>query len=144
MSLEEPGRLEEERRLCYVGMTRAMRKLYLTYAEIRRLHGRETMARPSRFLREVPEELLEEVRLRGQVSRPVTSRPNVGSLRQQGVEASGDLPSLSLGQRVSHPLFGEGVILDAEGEGARARVHVSFEGEGDKWLVLGFAKLIPL
>ncbi|MDH4571455.1 DNA helicase II [Salinicola acroporae] len=144
MSLEEPGRLEEERRLCYVGMTRAMRKLYLTYAEIRRLHGRETMARPSRFLREVPEELLEEVRLRGQVSRPVTSRPNVGPARQQGIEGGDDLPSLSLGQRVSHPLFGEGVILDAEGEGARARVHVSFEGEGDKWLVLGFAKLTPL
>lgn len=142
MSLEEPGRLEEERRLCYVGMTRAMRKLYLTYAEIRRLHGRETMARPSRFLREVPEALLEEVRLRGQISRPVTSRPEV--TRQQSVEASGDLPALSLGQRVSHPLFGEGVILDAEGEGARARVHVSFEGEGDKWLVLGFAKLTPL
>jgi DNA helicase-2/ATP-dependent DNA helicase PcrA len=144
MSLEEPGRLEEERRLCYVGMTRAMRKLYLTYAEIRRLHGRETMARPSRFLREVPEELLEEVRLRGQISRPVTSRPNVGPARQQGIEGGDDLPSLSLGQRVSHPLFGEGVILDAEGEGARARVHVSFEGEGDKWLVLGFAKLTPL
>jgi len=144
MSLEEPGRLEEERRLCYVGMTRAMRKLYLTYAEIRRLHGRETMARPSRFLREVPEELLEEVRLRGQISRPVTSRPNVGPARQQGIEGSDDLPSLSLGQRVSHPLFGEGVILDAEGEGARARVHVSFEDEGDKWLVLGFAKLTPL
>ncbi|WP_110693505.1 DNA helicase II [Salinicola halophyticus] len=144
MSLEEPGRLEEERRLCYVGMTRAMRKLYLTYAEIRRLHGRETMARPSRFLREVPEELLEEVRLRGQISRPVTSRPNVGPARQQGIEGVDDLPSLSLGQRVSHPLFGEGVILDAEGEGARARVHVSFEGEGDKWLVLGFAKLTPL
>lgn len=144
MSLEEPGRLEEERRLCYVGMTRAMRKLYLTYAEIRRLHGRETLARPSRFLREIPEELLEEVRLRGQVSRPLTSRPEVGLSRQQGVAASGDLPSLSLGQRVSHPMFGEGVILDAEGEGARARVHVSFEGEGDKWLVLGFAKLTPL
>ncbi|WP_110673999.1 MULTISPECIES: DNA helicase II [Salinicola] len=144
MSLEEPGRLEEERRLCYVGLTRAMRKLYLTYAEIRRLHGRETMARPSRFLREIPEALLEEIRLRGQVSRPVTSRPNVGAARQQRVEGGDELPSLSLGQRVSHPLFGEGVILDAEGEGARARVHVSFEGEGDKWLVLGFAKLTPL
>ncbi len=60
------------------------------------------------------------------------------------IEGGDDLPSLSLGQRVSHPLFGEGVILDAEGEGARARVHVSFEGEGDKWLVLGFAKLTPL
>ncbi|MDR5903959.1 DNA helicase II [Franzmannia qiaohouensis] len=144
MSLEEPGRLEEERRLCYVGLTRAMRKLYLTYAELRRLHGKETFQRPSRFLRELPEELLEEVRLRGQVSRPVTARPAVGLSRQTSVDGGGDLPSLSLGQRVSHPLFGEGVILNAEGEGERARVQVSFEGEGDKWLVLGFAKLTPL
>nr|WP_163501405.1 DNA helicase II [Halomonas socia] len=144
MSLEEPGRLEEERRLCYVGLTRAMRKLYLTYAELRRLHGKETFQRPSRFLRELPEELLEEVRLRGQISRPVTARPAVGLSRQTSVDGGGDLPSLSLGQRVSHPLFGEGVILNAEGEGERARVQVSFEGEGDKWLVLGFAKLTPL
>ncbi|MGR4070497.1 DNA helicase II [Halomonas sp. LR3S48] len=145
MSLEEPGRLEEERRLCYVGLTRAMRKLYLTYAEIRRLHGKETFQRPSRFLREIPAEYLEEVRLRGQISRPVTAtRPAVGLSRQTSVDPGGDLPSLSLGQRVQHPVFGEGVILNAEGEGARARVQVSFEGEGDKWLVLGFAKLTPL
>ncbi|WP_027965638.1 DNA helicase II [Halomonas halocynthiae] len=144
MSLEEPGRLEEERRLCYVGLTRAMQKLYLTHAEVRRLHGKETFPRPSRFVRELPEQHLEEVRMRGQVSRPLSvSRPQP-SWRQQGVEAAGDLPSLSLGQRVSHPVFGEGVILDAEGEGERARVHVSFEGEGAKWLVLGFAKLTPL
>ena len=145
MSLEEPGRLEEERRLCYVGLTRAMRKLYLTHAEIRRLHGKETFQRPSRFLREIPEQYLEEVRLRGQISRPVTAtRPAVGLSRQTSVDPGGDLPSLSLGQRVQHPVFGEGVILNAEGEGARARVQVSFEGEGDKWLVLGFAKLTPL
>ncbi|GHC28600.1 DNA helicase II [Aidingimonas halophila] len=145
MSMEEPGRLEEERRLCYVGVTRAMRKLYLTYAELRRLHGKETFQRPSRFLRELPEELLEEVRLRGQVSRPVTAtRPGVGVSQQSTVDGGDDLPSLSLGQRVSHPVFGEGVILNAEGEGQRARVQVSFEGEGDKWLVLGFAKLTPL
>jgi len=144
MSMEEPGRLEEERRLCYVGVTRAMQKLYLTHAEIRRMHGKETFQRPSRFLRELPESLLEEVRLRGQVSRPVTSRPTPSRWAQTSVAASGDLPELSLGQRVSHPVFGEGVILNAEGEGERARVHVSFEGEGDKWLVLGFAKLTPL
>ncbi|KAA0010712.1 DNA helicase II [Billgrantia pellis] len=145
MSLEEPGRLEEERRLCYVGLTRAMRKLYLTYAEIRRLHGKETFQRPSRFLREIPTEYLEEVRLRGQISRPVTAvRPAVGLSRQTHVDGGAELPSLSLGQRVSHPVFGEGVILNAEGDGERARVQVSFEGEGDKWLVLGFAKLTPL
>ncbi|WP_431024715.1 DNA helicase II [Halomonas sp. H5] len=145
MSLEEPGRLEEERRLCYVGLTRAMHKLYLTYAELRRLHGKETFQRPSRFLRELPEALLEEVRLRGQISRPVTAgRPMPAAARQEGVNGGDDLPSLSLGQRVSHPLFGDGVIINAEGEGQRARVQVSFEGEGDKWLVLGFAKLTPL
>ncbi|MCE8018678.1 DNA helicase II [Halomonas sp. MCCC 1A11036] len=145
MSLEEPGRLEEERRLCYVGLTRAMRKLYLTHSEIRRLHGKETFQRPSRFLREIPAEYLEEVRLRGQISRPVTAtRPAVGLSRQTSVDGGADLPSLSLGQRVQHPVFGEGVILNAEGEGPRARVQVSFEGEGDKWLVLGFAKLTPL
>ncbi|TDO06033.1 MULTISPECIES: DNA helicase II [Halomonas] len=144
MSLEEPGRLEEERRLCYVGLTRAMRKLYLTHAELRRLHGKETFQRASRFLRELPEEYLEEVRLRGQISRPVTTRPTVGRSRQTTVDGGDELPLLSLGQRVSHPVFGEGVILNAEGEGERARVQVSFEGEGDKWLVLGFAKLTPL
>ncbi|RCV90577.1 DNA helicase II [Billgrantia montanilacus] len=145
MSLEEPGRLEEERRLCYVGLTRAMRKLYLTYAEIRRMHGKETFQRASRFLREIPDEYMEEVRLRGQISRPVTAmRPAVGLSRQTSVNGGGELPTLSLGQRVHHPVFGEGVILNAEGEGERARVQVSFEGEGDKWLVLGFAKLTPL
>jgi len=144
MSLEETGRLEEERRLCYVGVTRAMHKLYLTHAELRRLHGKETFQRPSRFLRELPEELLEEVRLRGQVSRPMTaSRPARGPA-QASVDGGGDLPVLSLGQRVHHPLFGEGVVLNAEGQGERARVQVSFEGEGDKWLVLGFARLTPL
>ncbi|MBZ9566927.1 DNA helicase II [Modicisalibacter tunisiensis] len=144
MSLEEPGRLEEERRLCYVGVTRAMHKLYLTHAELRRLHGKETFQRPSRFLRELPENLLEEVRLRGQVSRPMTaSRPARGPA-QDSVDGGGDLPVLSLGQRVHHPLFGEGVVLNAEGQGERARVQVSFEGEGDKWLVLGFARLTPL
>ncbi|NYS61115.1 DNA helicase II [Vreelandella salicampi] len=142
MSLEEPGRLEEERRLCYVGVTRAMQKLYLTHAETRRLHGKEVFPRPSRFLRELPPHLLEEVRLRGQVSRPVTAtRP---SFAQQRVEGNDDLPSLHVGQMVEHPVFGEGIILNAEGEGARARVQVSFEGEGVKWLVLGFAKLTPL
>ncbi|MDN6180719.1 MAG: DNA helicase II [Halomonas subglaciescola] len=148
MSIEEPGRLEEERRLCYVGVTRAMQKLYLTHAETRRLHGKEVFPRPSRFLRELPSELLEEVRMRGQISRPVTAaRGGLGqNLRQQSVEGDDDLdlPSLHIGQAVEHPVFGEGVILNAEGEGARARVQVSFEHEGAKWLVLGFAKLIPL
>lgn len=96
MSLEEPGRLEEERRLCYVGVTRAMQKLYLTHAETRRLHGKEVFPRPSRFIRELPPHLLEEVRLRGHISRPVTASRT--SFAQQSVESHGDLPSLHVGQ----------------------------------------------
>ncbi|MCX2525451.1 DNA helicase II [Larsenimonas rhizosphaerae] len=142
MSMEEPGRLEEERRLCYVGITRAMSHLYLTYAEMRRLHGKETYQRPSRFLRELPENLLEEVRLRGQVSRPVSQRP-APARRSMTSDPTPD-SGLSLGQRVRHPMFGEGIIIDAEGNGDRARVHVSFEDHGDKWLVLGFARLEPV
>ncbi len=142
MSVEEPGRLEEERRLCYVGVTRAMQKLYLTHAETRRLHGKEVFPRPSRFLRELPPHLLEEVRLRGHISRPVTASRQ--SFAQTSIESDGELPALHVGQRVEHPVFGEGIILNAEGEGARARVQVSFDGNGVKWLVLGFAKLTPL
>ena len=142
MSVEEPGRLEEERRLCYVGVTRAMQKLYLTHAETRRLHGKEVLPRPSRFLRELPPHLLEEVRLRGHISRPVTASRQ--SFAQTSIESDGELPALHVGQRVEHPVFGEGIILNAEGEGARARVQVSFDGNGVKWLVLGFAKLTPL
>ncbi|WP_062260092.1 DNA helicase II [Endozoicomonas arenosclerae] len=133
MSLEE-GNLEEERRLCYVGITRAMEKLYLTYAENRRLYGNDTMNRPSRFIREIPGELLQEVRLGGTISRPV-------SVRQ--APASPD-HGLSLGQRVHHDVFGEGVVLNYEGEGSQARVQVNFDSEGAKWLMMAYANLSPL
>jgi DNA helicase-2/ATP-dependent DNA helicase PcrA len=131
MSLEEPGRLEEERRLCYVGITRAMVKLVITYAESRRLHGSETFNTPSRFIREIPAELLQEVRLHTTVSRPVSS------LTQAQVPDT----ELSLGQRVYHQIFGEGVVLNFEGRGASARVEVNFDTEGSKWLVLQYANL---
>ncbi len=131
MSLEEPGRLEEERRLCYVGITRAMQKLVITYAESRRLHGSETYNNPSRFIREIPAELLEEVRLHTTVARPVSTVARVG------VPDTG----LSLGQRVYHQIFGEGVVLNFEGRGASARVEVNFDDEGSKWLVLQYANL---
>jgi len=136
MSSEDPQRLEEERRLCYVGMTRAMEQLYLCYAESRRLHGSETYPLPSRFLREIPGELVQEVRSRPQVSRPVYA-PASGSLAQQ---ESG----YRLGQRVAHPKFGEGVVLNAEGQGGSARVQVNFETAGTKWLVLAYANLEAL
>ncbi len=132
MSAEEPGRLEEERRLCYVGITRAMEKLMITYAESRRLHGTETFNTPSRFIREIPAELLQEVRLHTTIARPVST------LAQARVPDT----QLGLGQRVYHQIFGEGVVLNFEGRGASARVEVNFDTEGSsKWLVLQYANL---
>ncbi len=133
MSAEDPERLEEERRLCYVGITRAMRQLYLSYAETRRLHGQETTPTPSRFLRDIPPELIEEVRAVAPVSRPWSGAGGAG-LAEVGFQ---------LGQRVSHPRFGEGVVLNAEGQGRSARVQVNFETSGSKWLVVAFANLAP-
>ncbi len=130
LSLEEPGRLEEERRLCYVGMTRARRHLYLCHAERRRLYGRDTYALPSRFLDEIPSEHLEPVRAGFQVT-PAASAP----VRRD------DDTGLKVGQRVLHPKFGEGILVDVEGSGKNARVQVNFEDVGLKWLVLGYANL---
>ncbi|TBU99155.1 DNA helicase II [Stutzerimonas kirkiae] len=143
MSLEEPGRLEEERRLAYVGITRAMRQLTITYAETRRLYGSETYNKVSRFVREIPPELIREVRLSNSVSRSYGgSRASSGSSLFAGASVP-DTP-FSLGQRVSHSLFGEGTILNFEGSGAQARVQVNFESEGSKWLMLSYAKLQAL
>jgi DNA helicase II / ATP-dependent DNA helicase PcrA len=128
--------LEEERRLCYVGMTRAMRSLHLSYAEQRRLHGIDSYGQVSRFVREIPEELIEEVRPRVQVSRPLA----VGRFRPEEPAAEG----VRLGARVRHGKFGEGVILNVEGSGAHARVQVSFERQGTKWLMVQYANLEPL
>ena len=130
-SLSEPVALEEERRLCYVGITRARKELYLTHAEQRRLHGEQRFSVPSRFLREIPAELIEEVRPAMVVSRPIYRRaemsPQVGGVR--------------LGQRVRHGKFGEGIVLNSEGSGAHARVQVNFERGGAKWLVVAYANL---
>ncbi|WP_428623327.1 DNA helicase II [Sedimenticola sp.] len=136
MSAEDPERLEEERRLCYVGMTRAMEQLYLTYAESRRLHGSESYPLPSRFLREIPVELIREIRSRPQISRPVYAPASA--------DFAGHDAGYQLGQRVLHPKFGEGVVLNAEGQGGSARVQVNFAEVGAKWLVVAYANLQPI
>ena len=133
-SLEESGRLEEERRLAYVGITRARHKLVLTWAESRRIHGMDMYGMPSRFLREIPGHLLNEVRPRVQVARPMAAPPRVA-------HPVLETPSLKLGQAVTHASFGRGVVTDYEGSGAHARVQVNFEQAGSKWLVLAFANL---
>lgn len=130
-NIEDIDRLEEERRLAYVGITRAMQQLTLTYAETRRLHGNETYNKVSRFVREIPVELIQEVRLSGSISHPI--------MQQAPSQDTG----FSLGQRVIHPVFGEGVILNAEGSGSHTRIQVKFDNEGAKWLILAFAKLQP-
>jgi DNA helicase II / ATP-dependent DNA helicase PcrA len=124
-SIDDLEGLEEERRLCYVGITRAMKQLYVTYAEQRRLHGMDNFGTPSRFIAELPEDLIEEVRPRIQVARPV-----MGAFHRPQAPAG-----------VRHGRFGDGVILNLEGQGAQARVQVNFEGQGAKWLMLSYANL---
>ncbi len=136
-SMEESGRLEEERRLAYVGITRARQKLILSFAEARRLHGQDMYGIPSRFLREIPSTLINEVRPRLQVSRPAAS---YGPRRDAGHVAM-EAPALKLGQNVMHAKFGRGVVTDYEGTGAHARVQVNFDDDGSKWLVLAYANL---
>ncbi|AGA88568.1 DNA helicase II [Stutzerimonas stutzeri] len=142
MSLEESGRLEEERRLAYVGITRAMQQLVITYAETRRLYGSETYNKISRFVREIPPALVQEVRLSNTVTRSFNGKSMSGSSLFDGAGVP-ETP-FSLGQRVRHSLFGEGTILNFEGSGAQARVQVNFEDEGSKWLMLSYAKLEAL
>ena len=135
-SIADPNGLEEERRLCYVGITRAKQTLYVTYAEQRRLHGMDNYSQPSRFIAEIPDEYVEEIRPRVQVTRPMRS----GSRGSKATTASSEL-GIRLGQRVRHGKFGDGVILNCEGQGAHARVEVNFETAGTKWLVLSYANL---
>ncbi|MEM6936565.1 MAG: 3'-5' exonuclease, partial [Pseudomonadota bacterium] len=134
---EESGRMEEERRLCYVGITRAMEHLVITHAESRRWHGSHNFQRPSRFLSELPRELIHEVRPKA--SMPRSPAPGVlhTSLEEPG-------PRLALGTRVRHKTFGEGMVMDFEGSGDHARVQVNFEDAGRKWLVLSYANLEEL
>ncbi|WP_372864510.1 DNA helicase II [Spongiibacter sp.] len=135
MSMDDPGRLEEERRLAYVGITRAEQQLFLSYAESRRLHGQESFNSLSRFIREIPNELINEVRINNTVTRPSSFAS--GNIAAQAAADCG----MVLGQRVLHSIFGAGTVLSFEGQGASARVQVNFEDEGSKWLVLQYANL---
>lgn len=136
MSLDEPGRIEEERRLCYVGITRAMKKLTLTHAETRRLYGREVYHKPSRFLSEIPTDTLEEVRLKTKVSQPFYAKNTSIFQRETSVSHP-----FSLGSSVKHPTFGHGVVLNYEGQGENTRIQIHFKAAGTKWLMLSQAKL---
>jgi DNA helicase-2/ATP-dependent DNA helicase PcrA len=135
-SVGEARQLEEERRLAYVGVTRARQQLYLCHAEQRSLYGRENFPSPSRFVGEIPAELTRDVRAgakrRGAAQlpiRPVAAAPPTNA-------------GLRPRQRVRHPQFGEGVVLEVEGAGYHARARVDFpEAGGSKWLVVAYAKL---
>lgn len=136
MSIDEPGRLEEERRLCYVGITRAQKMLTLTSTESRRLHGRQMFPMPSRFLGELPADLIDEVRPRAQQAfRAPSGLPSKPAATEEGWR---------IGQAVRHAKFGEGTIIDHEGSGANTRVLVNFGIEGSKWLILSYANLVPV
>ncbi|MEK9650028.1 MAG: DNA helicase II [Gammaproteobacteria bacterium] len=134
-SMDSPEQLEEERRLCYVGITRAKQKLYITYAEIRKIHGSDVFNPPSRFIREIPAELMNEVRPRASVTF---------SYERKSLQAPKEFKiseGISLGQRVAHKKFGQGIVLNYEGAGDSARVQINFDKVGSKWLVLSFANL---
>ncbi|WP_428353617.1 DNA helicase II [Methyloprofundus sp.] len=136
-SVDDIARLEEERRLCYVGMTRTMKLLFITYAESRRLYGKENYPRPSRFLKEIPAEQCQEIRIRANVSKPVV-------VNNRAKVTPGTSGRYQLGQRVRHEKFGEGVVLQVDGDGAQERVQVNFANAGMKWLMLSYAKLDSL
>ena len=136
MSAEEPGRLEEERRLCYVGITRAETQLVITYAEQRRLYGDTLYGEPSRFLKEIPDSLIEEIRPKVKTWQSNYERPARPASAIKTNETG-----MAIGQNVSHAKFGDGVITDVEGAGNHARVQVNFNDAGSKWLVLSYANL---
>ncbi|MAJ91327.1 MAG: DNA helicase II [Legionellales bacterium] len=133
-SCNDLKQLEEERRLCYVGITRAKKTLTLTHTQFRRLHGSDYYPQPSRFIDEIPSELLYEIRLGGSVTNALLTKKTINNQENQSTE-------LTLGRRVLHAKFGEGVILNLEGSGTHMRIQVNFEKEGSKWLVASYANL---
>ena len=161
MSSANPEQLEEERRLCYVGMTRAMQKLFITHAEQRYVYGNSTPQLPSRFIQEIPERLVTEAqhsiqryhdngsylhtkRSKIELGSGATSRPAAYSGFTAKTDTEAGDTGLRIGQQVRHPKFGEGVVLNYEGRSIHARVQVKFAKEGIKWLILSYANLQPV
>jgi len=144
MSREEPGRMEEERRLCYVGITRAEKQLVICYAEQRRLYGNTMYGVPSRFLKEIPDSLIEEIRPKVKTYNNNNWQSNYQRETKPRPSVRTNETGMTIGARVSHAKFGEGTITDVEGAGSQARVQVNFDSEGSKWLVLSYAKLESL
>ncbi len=155
MSMNDASGLAEERRLAYVGITRAMEKLFLTHAEARRLYGSDNYNSISRFVREIPDALIDEVRIKSEVTRPGSgsfgktkfgrsAEDFLAQKKKPTLSDSGEGTGIGLGQRVQHSIFGEGTVLHFEGSGPHARVQVNFDNEGSKWLVMAYAKLEAL
>ncbi|OGV28196.1 MAG: DNA helicase II [Legionellales bacterium RIFCSPHIGHO2_12_FULL_37_14] len=129
LSLVDESKLQEERRLCYVAMTRAKKHLIISYAQVRRLYGKEERHRPSRFLAELPNSAIDE-----RTGFTDSKTPKLKKTQQS------NLP-YPIGKKVIHPTFKEGVILAYEGSGVQMNVQVRFQSVGTKWLSLAYAKL---
>ncbi|PJG84539.1 DNA helicase II [Conservatibacter flavescens] len=136
MSLMEQGRLEEERRLAYVGITRAKKKLTISYAESRRLYGKEERHVASRFISELPKECIQEIRLRGTVTRAYNRAATVNASALLNDDAV-----WKMGQKVKHEKFGIGTIINVEGVESNTRLQIAFQNQGIKWLIAALAKL---
>jgi DNA helicase II / ATP-dependent DNA helicase PcrA len=132
---DEPNKLEEERRLMYVGITRAREELCLSYAESRRMHGQEQVGLPSRFLSEIPPELKREIRPRLNV------RPTLGPTHAPRLKLEEPVLPFKLGERLKHPAFGTGVLVQAMGSGARVQLLINFEKVGPKLLMASATQL---
>jgi len=151
-SLSEADGKEEERRLMYVALTRARRRLYLSFAQSRMLHGQTRYSIASSFFREIPEPLLKRINRSGHFANAPAARQERAFYGRSDyaqaavVREAGTIDPATpwrIGQNVSHPKFGTGVIVNAEGRGADARVQVNFNRNGTKWLALEYAKLVP-
>jgi DNA helicase-2/ATP-dependent DNA helicase PcrA len=141
-SAHEENGLEEERRLMYVAITRARRRLYLSHAQSRMLHGQVRYSMPSRFLDELPEQVLLHLNRRSEPSYP-SAQQTTGSYGSRPASSPSNDTGYKVGQSVAHAKFGTGIIIDFEGRGADARVQVKFREAGTKWLALAYAKLSP-